>query len=58
MSHVGSCFTVTDLVHCADASFNVVFRVRVNVPALPAVTLTDCAVVDPMIVPLPDMLQL
>ena len=58
MSHAGSCFTVTDLLHCAEASFNVELSVSVNVPGVPAVTVMDCAVVDPVIVPLPDMLQL
>jgi hypothetical protein len=53
---VGAGFTVTVRVQVAVQPEAMTVVVSVNEPAAPAVTLIDCPVDEPMIVPLPEMI--
>jgi hypothetical protein len=57
-SAVDAGLTVTFFVHVEVQPFKVTLDVNVKLPAAPAVTLTDCEVVDPTIEPLPLIDQL
>jgi hypothetical protein len=55
---VGAGFTVTVQVHVETQPWLLTVAVSVNEPEAPAVTLTVVPVVDPMIVPFPETIQL
>jgi len=57
MVQVGPVSTVATLVHIITTPLRFPVMVNVKLPAPPEVTETDAEVVDPTIVPLPDMLQ-
>ena len=57
-SAVDDGFTVTFFVQLDVHPLSVTFDVSVKLPAAPAVTLTDCEVVDPTMEPFPLMDQL
>jgi hypothetical protein len=57
MVQVGCGVTVTVLVQVATHPLLVTVAVSVNEPDAPAVTLTEVPVVEPMMVPFPEMIQ-
>ena len=57
-THEGATSTVTTLLHENDVPLRVPFRVKVKLPAPPAVTVTDALVVALVIEPLPEIDQL